>query len=54
MVYRMNRELALTNAYTKREGLIMDISYLRVWAVLRNGLVSEPADVRVQWRYGKQ
>jgi hypothetical protein len=52
MDYRESGEWTVTFAFPKREGLIMDIAFLRVWAVLKNGLVSEPADIPVQWRYG--
>jgi hypothetical protein len=31
----------------------MDIAFLRVWAVLKNGCISESADIPVKWHYNK-
>jgi hypothetical protein len=36
-----------------REGLIMDVAFLRVWAVVKNGCVSESVDIPIKWHYAK-
>jgi len=36
-----------------REGLIMDVAFLRVFAVAKNGNVSEPADIPVKWHFAR-
>lgn len=36
-----------------REGLIMDVSFLRVWAIAKNGCISESADIPINWHFAR-
>jgi hypothetical protein len=37
-----------------RQGIIMDVSFFRIWAVLKDGTVGEPYDLPVKWHYSLQ
>lgn len=37
----------------QREGLIMDVSFLRVWAIAKNGCISEAADIPINWHFAR-
>ncbi len=38
----------------KRENIIMDVSFLRIWAVLKNDHISKPVDIPVKWKFLKE
>ena len=54
MIYnKENDEWNIQRSAGKREALIMDVAFFRIWAVLKDGSVSEPFDLPIKWHFIK-